>query len=69
MITAVGFDLCTDGSFDPVTGEWTFETTDFEAYPPGTYTMEITGSVGAEPNAYKASFTFDVTFVWPCFDA
>ena len=48
------FDLCsinnglTNGFFDPVTGNWSFESFDQkEVILPGTYTMEISGKVGS----------------------
>ena len=53
----------TNGIFDDVTGEYTFMSNDIVNYPPGTYTMEITGTSGAKFD----KFTVDLTLVNPCF--
>ena len=43
------------GTFDTVTGGYTFYTTDIAAYPASDYTFTITGDFGG--------FTSDATFV------
>jgi len=61
-------DLCakadgaTHGVFDPITGNYEFYSIDMANYIPGTYTFEITGTVGTK----SASATFEMTLVDPC---
>ena len=61
-------DLCalTDGDshgvFDPITGNYEFYSIDMATYIPGSYTFEITGTVGNK----SASATFVMTLVDPC---
>ena len=55
-------DMCSQGTFDPTTGSYTFSTTDQVAYPYGVYSFDITGSMfGATGIA-----SFDVELVDPC---
>ena len=61
-------DLCalTDGDshgvFDPISGNYEFYSIDMAKYIPGSYTFEITGTVGDK----SASATFVMTLVDPC---
>lgn len=47
-------DLCnivegsTVGVFDPISGNYSFKSTDNAGFPPGSYTFEITGTSGLE---------------------
>ena len=67
-VAPAGLDLCnftdTDANavFDPVTGSYTLNSIDMVLTPPGTYTLEITGSSGAK----SVSFTVDLVLVDPC---
>ena len=45
-----GIDLCAIGSLDTATGVFQLTTTDKVSYPPGTYTVEIKGSVASHPD-------------------
>ena len=59
----VGFsDLCAGGLFDDKSGAFTFSTSDKATYPPGVYTIIITGVVGSGSD----TLTLLVTFVDPC---
>ena len=65
-------DLCntynpgvTAGTFDALTGSYTFQTIDIVSHPPGIYTFEVTGKVGNK----SASITFTVEMIDPCPDA
>ena len=61
-------DLCaiddgdTQGVFDPITGNYEFYSIDVDNYLPGSYTFEITGSVGLK----SATATFVMTLENPC---
>ena len=61
-------DLCsindgsTHGVFDPITGNYEFYSIDMANYKPGSYTFEITGTVGTK----SAKATFVMTLVDPC---
>ena len=61
-------DLCsiddnsTQGVFDPNTGNYEFYSIDMANYKPGSYTFEITGTVGSK----SAKATFVMTLVDPC---
>lgn len=68
MTTVASFDLCQDGSFDTSSGEWSFETSDKVAYPPGVYTMQLTGSI-EENSSVQTSINFQVKLVDPCVSA
>ena len=58
-------DLCSvTGVFDPSTGDFTFETTDMVAYPPGDYIFEITGTSATKSDVA----TWTLTLVDPCPD-
>lgn len=50
--------------FDPQTGDFTFETNDIAAYPPGDYIFEITGTSATK----SAVGTWTLTLVDPCPD-
>ena len=41
-------DVLTQAAFDPVTGRYTFQSTDMASYPAGIYTLKITGTVDSE---------------------
>ena len=52
----------THSVFDPITGNYYFESIDMANYLPGDYTFKITGTVGS-----KSAFeTFTLTLVDPC---
>ena len=51
-----------NGVFDPVTGNYQMMQTDMAHYPAGTYTLEITGTVGIK--SVKVSVNFEL--VDPC---
>ena len=57
-------DLCSDpaATFDPLTGDFTFSSTDLDLHPPGTYTFEILGTVGS----VTAAGTWRLTLQGPC---
>ena len=61
-------DLCarndgsTHGVFDPIRGNYEFYSTDMANYLPGSYTFEITGTVGTK----STTATFVMTLVDPC---
>ena len=61
-------DLCaindgdTHGVFDPITGNYEFYSIDMANFKPGSYTFEITGTVGDK----SAKATFVMTLVDPC---
>jgi len=61
-------DLCaisdgsTHGVFDPISGNYEFYSIDMASYKPGSFTFEITGTVGTK----SAKATFMMTFVNPC---
>ena len=65
-----GLDICivsdgfgTEGTFDSQTGRYSFVSTDIVTYPPGTYSMQVTGTSGLKVE----SFTVDIVLVNPCF--
>ena len=58
-------DMCTEGTFDPNNGSYSFSTIDKVKFPPGTYTMKITGSVCSVSKSYD----IDIILVDPCPDA
>lgn len=69
VISGPRLDLCsapvndrTKINFDPMTGNYYFETSEMWAYPPGDYVFEITGSVGTKSD----SITFVMTLLDPC---
>mgnify|MGYP000911651394 FL=1 len=68
MTTGARLDLCdksdgdTHGVFDPITGNYEFYSIDMANYLPGSYTFEITGTVGTK----SATATFVMTLVDPC---
>ena len=41
-------EVLTQAAFDPVTGRYTFQSTDMASYPAGIYTLQITGTVDLE---------------------
>ena len=55
-------DGSTHGVFDPKKGSYEFYSTDMANYKPGSYTFEITGTVGSK----SAKTTFIMTLVDPC---
>ena len=55
-------DGATAANFDPVTGNYDFESIDMANYPAGAYTFTITGTVGAK----SVTKTFVMTLVDPC---
>ena len=57
-------DICTgvEATFDSQIGDYQFQTTDMVEYPPGTYSLLITGTVGSRSD----SFIMTVKFVDPC---
>ena len=57
-----GPNLCVDGNFDSTTGGFSLETIDKDYYLPGTYTFDITGSVGSKSDIV----TVTVVLVDPC---
>ena len=58
-------DICSAGTFDSLTGDFTFATTDFVTFPRGTYQFSITGTL----NGVTDTATFEVVFVDPCYEA
>ena len=66
-------DLCdisdgdTKGTINPETGIYTFRSVNINDYPTGTYTFELTASIGTGPTASVKS-TFKLIFVYPCPD-
>jgi len=63
---SIPMDLCSIGNthatFDSVTGGWVFNTVDLPAYPAGTYSFTITGTVGLK----STTSTFQLSLVDPC---
>ena len=61
-------DLCsvndgsTSGSFDSVSGNYAFSSTDIQNFPPGQYTIKITGTEGS----ISAEYVFTFSLVDPC---
>ena len=55
-------EVLTQAAFDPVTGRYTFQSTDMASYPAGIYTLQITGTVDLE----SASQIIEVELVDPC---
>ena len=61
-------DLCsisdgdTAGVFDAATGRWQFTTVDVDNYLPGTYTIEVSGTVGQRTEVT----TFEIVLEHPC---
>ena len=61
-------DLCsiidgsTIGAFDPLTGDYSFHSTDLANYPKGLYQFEITGTVGTKSN----KIIVDINMNDPC---
>ena len=45
MAPISGTDLCALGNLDPTTGVFELALTDMDAYPPGTYPVEIQGFI------------------------
>ena len=70
VISGSRTDLCsvsdsatsTSGSFDPVTGNYSFKTYDLQSFPAGSYTFRITGTA----DILSTSQTFIMTLVDPC---
>ena len=58
-------DGTNSGTFEPTTGDYSFEFTDYLTYPPGVYTFTITASVGTGPTE-TTQVTFDMTLVGQC---
>ena len=58
-------DGTTVGSFDTNSGDYYFQSTDIVNFIPGTYTFEITGTVGSKSD----SATWSMTLEDPCPDA
>jgi hypothetical protein len=64
-------DLCsvnegaTSGTFDSVTGNYRFSSIDMQNFPPGEYTIRITGTEGT----LSATYDFTITLVNPCLTA
>lgn len=57
------FDFATsETSFNPQTGQFTMHTTDKVGFPPGTYWMEVTGTVGQS----STKTLVPITLVDPC---
>jgi len=52
----------TQSSIVAISGVWTFESVDMVSYPPGTYTIRITGTSGNEVQFFET----DVVLVDPC---
>lgn len=54
LVSSPRTDLCsiidgsTIGAFDPLTGDYSFQSTDLASYPKGLYQFEITGTVGTK---------------------
>ena len=38
-----GIDLCAAGTLNASSGEWQLTTADMSTYPPGAYSMEVSG--------------------------
>ena len=55
-------DGATVANFDPVTGNYDFQSVDMANYPAGAYTFTIKGTVGAK----SVTETFVMTLVDPC---
>ena len=49
-------------SFSPTTGEIEFSSYDIVNFPPGVYTIKVTGTAGT----ISVSHQFDLTLVDPC---
>jgi len=68
VVAGPRLDICTvnDGSTqatsDPSSGDYSFESTDMANYPPGTYEIKVTGTVGTQSD----SITFVMELVDPC---
>ena len=69
IITAGAVDICnvadglgTVATFSPTDGSYSFASKDIVNYPPGTYTMQITGTSGLK----QQSFTVDLILINPC---
>ena len=58
-------DGTNSGTFDPATGDYSFEFTDILTYPPGVYSFTITASAGTGPTE-TTQVTFDMTLVDQC---
>ena len=54
--------MCTEGTFDQVTGNYVIQTYDMAAYPPGTYVFTITGTIDDKSD----SAVWIATFIDPC---
>ena len=52
----------TEGTFDPVTGNYQFSSIDKQNFPEGLYELEITGTIGS----LSDSFTLEIELVDPC---
>ena len=59
---ASGTDLCAIGIMDPASGVFELSTTDKATYPPGSYQVDIEGSVSGHPTQ-SATHTFTYTFI------
>lgn len=70
----IPLDLCaisdgtTSGVFSKITGNYEFYSTDLANYPAGSYTFDITGTLGTAgtPGAITKKITFVLTLVDPC---
>ena len=58
-------DICSAGTFNSQTGDFTFATTDFSAFPHGIYQFSITGTLGSVTD----TALIDVVFIDPCYQA
>jgi hypothetical protein len=67
-VTPAGVDICdlvdgaTEASFNIADGSYFLNTIDMVKYPPGTYTLQLTGTSGLK----SESFTVDLVLVDPC---
>ena len=52
-------DLCSISgvsSFDTTWGDWYFESTDMNEWPPGEYSFRITGTIADQSDSYDLFF-------------
>ena len=54
--------MCTEGVFNSLTGEYTFNQTDMRLFPPGTYSFSVTGLL----NGVSSYVTYNLTMIDPC---